>query len=129
MPEPRPGTPPEKVDLAAAFSRFEEPWSPRIVAALNGQYVKVVKFEGEFCWHAHAAEDELFWVVRGRLRILFRDREVDLREGEFLVVPRGVEHKPVAEGVAHVVLFEPASTLNTGDVANERTRREIDWLR
>jgi mannose-6-phosphate isomerase-like protein (cupin superfamily) len=115
----------EKVNLKGKFSQFSEHWDPQIVAELNGQYVKLVKLQGEFVWHHHEEEDELFLVVKGSLVIQFRDREVALREGEFLVVPAGVEHKPVAESEAWVMLFEPASTLNTGNVHNERTRREL----
>ena len=115
----------EKVNLKGKFSQFSEHWDPKIVAELNGQYVKLVKLQGEFVWHHHEEEDELFLVVKGSLVIQFRDRDVALREGEFLVVPAGVEHKPVAESEAWVMLFEPASTLNTGNVHNERTRREL----
>jgi mannose-6-phosphate isomerase-like protein (cupin superfamily) len=114
------------VNLAQKFSEFADYWSPKIVAELNGQLVKLVKFEGEFIWHRRDAEDELFLVTKGQLRLRFRDREVRLREGEFCVVPRGVEHKPVADGEVHVLLFEPASTLNTGNVRNERTREQLD---
>ena len=118
----------DKVDLAAAFASFDDVWSPRIVADLNGQHVKVAKFEGEFDWHHHADEDELFWVVEGSVRILLRDREVALGPGQLFVVPRGVEHKPVADGVAHVVMFEPASTRNTGNLRNDRTREDLEFL-
>ena len=111
----------EKVNLAAKFAQFAEHWSPRVAADLNGQQVKLVKFRGEFVWHRHEVEDELFLVVRGRFRMEFRDRAVDLEAGEFLVVPRGVEHRPVADDEVHVLLFEPAGTLNTGDARDERT--------
>jgi mannose-6-phosphate isomerase-like protein (cupin superfamily) len=111
----------EKVNLAEKLGLFREHWSPRVVGELNGQQVKLVRFQGEFVWHHHEGEDELFLVVKGRFRMEFRDREVWLEEGEFLIVPRGVEHRPVAEEEAHVLLFEPASTLNTGNVRNERT--------
>ena len=111
----------DKVNLREKLSQFGEPWSPKIVGELNGQQVKLVKFMGEFLWHHHEHEDELFLVVKGRFRMEFRDRHVWLEEGEFLVVPRGVEHRPVADEEAHVLLFEPASTLNTGNVRNERT--------
>ena len=111
----------EKVNLAAAFDRFSETWSPRIAGELNGQHVKLVKLEGPFVWHRHDAADELFLVVRGRIAIEFRERVVALDEGEFLIVPRGVEHRPVAQEPADVLLFEPAGTLNTGSVVNERT--------
>ena len=111
----------EKVSLSDALARVVEHWRPMIVAELNGQHVKVVKFRGEFVWHHHEHEDELFMVLRGAFRMEFRDRTVDLHAGELLVVPRGVEHRPVADEEVEVLLFEPASTLNTGNVRNERT--------
>jgi mannose-6-phosphate isomerase-like protein (cupin superfamily) len=111
----------EKVNVAEKLTLFEEHWSPKIVAELNGQQVKLVKLLGEFAWHHHDEEDELFFVLEGRFKMEFRDREVLLGEGEMIVVPRGVEHRPVAEEEAHVMLFEPASTLNTGSVRNELT--------
>jgi mannose-6-phosphate isomerase-like protein (cupin superfamily) len=110
-----------KVNLGEKLALFTSPWSPKIVGELNGQQVKLVKFRGEFLWHKHDHEDEFFLVVKGRFRMELRDRHVWLEEGEFLIVPRGVEHRPVAEEEAHVLLFEPATTLNTGDVRNERT--------
>ena len=118
----------DKVNLRAKFALFADHWRPKIVGELNGQQVKLVKFLGEFVWHKHDQEDELFLVVKGRFRMEFRDRRVWLEEGEFLTVPRGVEHRPVAEEEAHVLLFEPASTLNTGDVRNERTVKRLDRL-
>jgi mannose-6-phosphate isomerase-like protein (cupin superfamily) len=114
-----------KVNLEEKFNQFQELWNPKIVAELNGQHVKLVKLEGEFVWHRHDKEDELFLVVKGSIAIQFRDREVALNEGELIVVQAGVEHKPVAKREAHVLLFEPASTLNTGNVRNERTRCEL----
>ena len=112
----------QKVDLAAKFAAISEHWRPRLVGELNGQEVKLAKLHGEFIWHHHADEDELFLVVRGRLRIEIRGQEtVVLEPGQFLIVPRGVEHRPVAEEEVEVVLFEPAGTLNTGNVRNERT--------
>lgn len=111
----------ERIDLAEKLSRIDEHWSPRIVAELNGQHVKLVKLEGEFVWHSHAEEDELFLVLSGQLRIELRDGAVVLGPGQMVVVPRGIEHRPVAEGEVHVLLFEPAGTLNTGNVRNERT--------
>jgi mannose-6-phosphate isomerase-like protein (cupin superfamily) len=119
---------PDKVNLAEKFRRFDQLWAPRIVGQLNGQHVKLVKLKGEFVWHHHAAEDELFLVVRGTILIHFRDGEVRLKEGEFLIVPAGVEHRPVAEEEAHVLLLEPDSTLNTGNVRNERTIPKPDWI-
>ena len=111
----------EKVNLAEKLALFGEHWSPKVVGELNGQHVKRVKFQGEFVWHKHDHEDELFLVVKGRFRMDFRDRQVTLEDGEFLIVPRGVEHRPVAAEEVHVLLFEPASTLNTGEVLDERT--------
>lgn len=117
-----------KVNLQEKFARFADHWSPKVVGELNGQQVKLVKFQGEFVWHKHDSEDELFFVVRGRFRMEFRDRHVRLEEGEFLIVPRGVEHRPVAEEEVHVLLFEPATTLNTGDVRDERTVELLDRI-
>ena len=111
----------DKINLDEAFRSFDEPWSPRIAGELNGFHVKLAKLEGEFVWHSHAEEDELFLVVDGKLTLRLRDRDVTLGPGEFFIVPRGVEHLPVAEPTAHVLLLERASTLNTGDVRNERT--------
>lgn len=117
-----------KVDLAGKFASFSDLWSPKVAGELNGQQVKLAKLHGEFVWHHHDDEDELFLVWKGTLRIEFRDREVTLGEGEFLIVPRGVEHRPVADDPCEVVLFEPASTLNTGNVQDERTRPDLDRL-
>jgi mannose-6-phosphate isomerase-like protein (cupin superfamily) len=118
----------EKVNLVEKFSLFTQHWKPKIVGELNGQMVKLVKFIGEFVWHHHDHEDELFLVVKGRFRMEFRDRHNWLEEGEFLIVPRGVEHRPVADEEAHVLLFEPGSTLNTGNVHNERTLPELERI-
>src|SRR5215472_1146920 len=118
----------EKINLSQKFSLFSEYWSPKIAGELNDSYIKLVKFQGEFVWHHHEHEDELFLVVKGRFRMEFRDRQVWLEEGEFLIVPRGVEHRPGAEDEAHVLLFEPASTLNTGNVRNERTLSELERI-
>jgi mannose-6-phosphate isomerase-like protein (cupin superfamily) len=118
----------EKVNLTEKLTLFNDQWKPKIVGELNGQHVKLVKFQGPFVWHHHDQEDELFLVVKGRFRMEFRDRHVCLEEGEFLVVPRGVEHRPVADEEAHVLLFEPASTLNTGNVQNERTVARLDCI-
>jgi mannose-6-phosphate isomerase-like protein (cupin superfamily) len=117
-----------KVNLSEKLALFSSHWNPKIVGELNGQQVKLVKFQGEFVWHKHDLEDELFLVVKGRFRMEFRDRHVWLEEGEFLIVPRGVEHRPVAEEEAHVLLFEPASTLNTGDVRNGRTLGQLERI-
>ena len=118
----------EKVNLAQKLALFGEHWSPKVVGELNGQHVKLVKFQGEFVWHKHDHEDELFLVVKGRFRMDFRDRQVTLGDGEFLIVPHGVEHRPVAAEEVHVLLFEPASTLNTGDVRDERTVLEPERI-
>jgi mannose-6-phosphate isomerase-like protein (cupin superfamily) len=109
------------INISEKLSLIQDHWKPRVVAELNGQQVKLVKFQGEFVWHHHADEDELFMVVRGSFRMEFRDRSVELGEGEMLVVPRGVEHRPVADLEVAVMLFEPASTLNTGNAGGERT--------
>ena len=114
-----------KLNLAEAFGRFSEHWSPRIAAELNGQQVKLVKFKGAFEWHHHEQEDEMFLVHRGSFVMEFRDKQIALHAGEFLVVPRGVEHRPVAAEEVEVVLFEPATTLNTGNIENERTVRDL----
>jgi mannose-6-phosphate isomerase-like protein (cupin superfamily) len=118
----------DKVNLADKFSRFTEHWSPRVVGELNGQQVRLAKLLGTFEWHHHEHEDELFLVVQGTLTLRLRDREVVLEPGEFFIVPRGVEHQPHAEEEAHVLLFEPASTLNTGNVRSERTHEHLDHL-
>ena len=118
---------PNKVTLSDKFALFDEPWSPKVVSELNGQHVKLAKLEGEFVWHHHDDEDELFLVVQGDLKIEFRDGEVSLGEGEMLVVPRGVEHHPVAEDKVRVLLFEPASTVNTGETGGELTA-EVEWI-
>jgi len=111
----------KKVNLAEKLARIDEPWSPKIVAALNGQEVKLVKLRGEFVWHHHEREDELFLVLKGRLRMELRDRTLVLGPGELVVVPRGVEHRPCADEEVELLLFEPADTLNTGNLVNERT--------
>ena len=116
------------MNLAEKFRLFDDYWSPKIVGELNDHHVKLVKLKGEFVWHHHDAEDELFFVVKGRLLLKLRDRDVWLEAGEFAIVPRGVEHLPVAPEEAQVLLIEPQSTLNTGNVRNERTVRELERL-
>jgi mannose-6-phosphate isomerase-like protein (cupin superfamily) len=111
----------DKVNIQEKLALFQDYWKPRIIAELNGQQVKLVKLRGPFVWHHHESEDEMFFVVRGTLRMELRERVVELGPGELLVVPRGVEHRPVAEDEVEVVLFEPSSTLNTGNVRDERT--------
>jgi mannose-6-phosphate isomerase-like protein (cupin superfamily) len=118
----------DKVNLAAKLSLFTERWSPRIVGELNGQHVKLAKLEGDFVWHHHEDADELFLVLSGRLLIQLRDRTITLDPGEFLIVPRGIEHKPIAQTEVHVLLFEPAGTLNTGNVTDERTVRDLETI-
>jgi mannose-6-phosphate isomerase-like protein (cupin superfamily) len=118
----------EKINLAEKFSRFSEHWTPKVVGELNGQQVKLVRLQGPFVWHHHEREDELFLVVKGRLRMELRDQTVELEPGEFLIVPRGVEHRPVADEEVQVLLFEPASTLNTGNVRGELTAEQLERL-
>jgi len=118
----------EKVNIKEKLGMFTDYWSPRIVGELNGQYVKAVKLSGEFVWHQHEYEDELFLVIKGKLRMEFRDKAVEVNEGEFIIVPRNVEHKPVAEEEVHILLFEPATTLNTGNVENEMTRKTLERI-
>ena len=115
----------ETVNLANKFSLFQEYWSPKIVGELNDSHVKLAKLKGEFVWHHHDEEDELFLVVKGRLLIKLRDRDIWLDEGEFTIIPKGVEHLPIAEEEVHVLLLEPKSTLNTGNVQNERTVADL----
>jgi mannose-6-phosphate isomerase-like protein (cupin superfamily) len=115
----------EKVNLAEKFNLFSEYWSPRIVGELNDSYVKLAKFKGEFMWHTHEAEDELFLVIKGRLLIKLHDHEIHLEQGEFTIIPRGVEHFPIAEEEAHILLLEPKTTLNTGAVIEARTVKDL----
>ena len=118
----------EKINLAEKFSLFHEHWSPQIAGELNGQHVKLVKFKGPFTWHHHDHEDELFYVVKGSFEMEFTDRVVTINEGEFIIVPRGVEHRPNAREEVHVLLFEPATTLNTGNIENEFTKKTLGRL-
>ncbi len=118
----------DKVNIAHKLSRFSDHWNPRIVGELNGQHVKLVKLKGEFIWHSHDDEDELFYVLKGELRMEFRDRAVTLRENEFLIVPHGVEHRPVAADEVSLMLFEPKTTLNTGNQASDRTRTHLESI-
>lgn len=120
--------PNEKVNLAEKLNLFSEHWSPKIAGEVNDSYVKLVKFKGEFVWHHHEREDELFLVLKGRLLMKFRDREVWVNQGEFIIVPRGVEHRPVAPEEVHVMLLEPKTTLNAGNVENQRTPRELQRI-
>ena len=118
----------EKVNIKEKFGLFEDRWSPKVIGEVNDAYVKAVKLKGEFVWHHHDEEDELFLVVKGSMVIKLRDRDIHLEEGEFVVIPRGVEHLPVAEEEAHVLLLEPKSTLNTGNVTDERTVAELQHV-
>ena len=116
------------VNLNEKFRFFTDHWNPRVVGELNGQHVKLAKFKGEFVWHHHETEDELFLVIKGQLKILFRDHAVELNPGEFLIVPKGVEHKPFAPEEVHVMLLEPISTLNTGNVNDEKTVENLERI-
>ena len=118
----------EKINLAEKFGLFHEHWSPQIAGELNGQYVKLVKFKGPFTWHHHEHEDELFYVVKGSFEMEFRDHIETINEGEFIIVPKGVEHRPNAKEEVHVLLFEPATTLNTGNVENAFTKKTLGRL-
>jgi mannose-6-phosphate isomerase-like protein (cupin superfamily) len=118
----------KKVNLSQKFDQIQEFWSPRIVGELNGQAVKIAKIKGDFVWHTHKNEAEFFLVIKGKMVIRLRERDIQLEEGEFFVVPRGVEHKPVAEQEAHILMFEPMSTLNTGEVLNKRTIDKVERI-
>ena len=117
-----------KVNLVQKFSLFQDYWSPKIVGELNDSYVKLVKLKGEFIWHHHETEDELFLVVKGSLLIKLRDRDIFLEEGEFVIIPKGIEHLPIADEEAHVLLLEPKTTLNTGNIGNERTVVDLERI-
>ena len=118
----------ETVNLSEKFSKIAEHWHPYIVGELNDNYVKLAKVKGEFVWHKHDHEDELFYVIKGRFKMEFRDKTVEINEKEFLIVPKGVEHKPVAESEVSIMLFEPSSTLNTGNIQNELTKKTLDII-
>ena len=118
-----------KINLAEKLSLFSQHWSPKLVGAVDDYEIKLVKLKGDFVWHKHDHDDELFLVIKGRFRMEFRDRDIWVEEGEFLIVPRGVEHRPVAEEEVHILLFEPASTVNTGNLeASEMTRRHLERI-
>ncbi len=118
----------DKINLSQKFALFQQYWSPKIAGELNDSYIKLAKLKGEFVWHQHENEDELFLVVKGHLLIKLRDRDIHLKEGEFVIIPKGVEHLPIAEEEVHVLLLEPKSTLNTGNVQNERTVTNLEWI-
>jgi len=117
-----------KINISEKLSLFNDFWNPRIIGELNGQHVKLVKLAGEFVWHKHDHEDEMFYVLNGQLKIEFRDRTVELKENEFLIVPKGVEHRPVAENEVSVMLFEPNTTLNTGNTKGELTKEKLERI-
>ncbi|NQU05310.1 MAG: cupin domain-containing protein [Calditrichaeota bacterium] len=116
------------VNIAKKLSLNDDYWVPRIIGELNGQYVKIAKFKGDYDWHRHDNDDEMFLVIKGRFRLELRDKSVDVKEGEFVIVPKGVEHRPVADEEVHVVLFEPATILNTGNVRTDRTLEELERI-
>lgn len=118
----------DKVNIKEKLALFKDYWNPKIVEELNGQYVKLVKFQGAFVWHKHEHEDELFLVLKGQFNMEFRDRVVEINENEFIVVQRGIEHRPNAQNEVSVLLFEPKDTLNTGDCKGELTRTVLDWI-
>lgn len=118
----------EKVNIREKFNLFSEHWSPKILGELNGQSVKAVKLLGEFVWHQHEHEDEMFLVTKGLLKMEFRDGTIEVGEGEFIIVPRQTEHRPVAENEVQILLFEPATTLNTGNVINEKTKKHLEKI-
>ncbi len=118
----------EKVNIKEKLALFHDYWNPRIVGELNGQHVKLVKFIGEFVWHKHDNEDELFYVLKGQFKMEFRDKTIDLSENEFLIVPRGIEHRPVADNEVSIMLFEPSTTLNTGEIISDLTRNTLDTI-
>jgi mannose-6-phosphate isomerase-like protein (cupin superfamily) len=118
----------EKVIIGEKLDQFNDHWNPRIIGELNGQHVKAVKLKGEFVWHHHDDEDELFLVVKGKLKMELRDKTIEINPGEFLIVPRKVEHRPVADDEVEILLFEPASTVNTGNVENDLTRKQLEKI-
>ena len=117
-----------KVNIPEKLSLFKDYWNPRIVGDLNGQLVKLVKFKGEFVWHKHEHEDELFYVIKGKFIMEYRDEKIEIKENEFIIVPKGTEHRPVAANEVAVMLFEPKTTLNTGDQYGELTRENLDKI-
>ena len=118
----------KKINISQKLAQFNDHWNPRIIGELNKQHVKLAKIKGEFIWHKHDHEDEMFLVLKGTLKIEFRDRTETIQENEIIIVPKGVEHKPIAEEEVSIMLFEPATTINTGDLDNERTRKNLESL-
>lgn len=118
----------DKINLAEKFQLFNEYWSPKIIGELNDSYVKIAKFKGEFTWHTHHNEDEMFYVVKGVLTVKFRDKDICLQEGESIIIPKGIEHMPIAPEEVHVLLIEPQSTLNTGNIVNDKTVEKLERI-
>lgn len=118
----------DKVNVVKKFDLFNEQWSPKVIGELNDSYVKIAKLQGEFLWHLHEGEDEMFYVIKGQLVIKLREKDVVIEEGEFFIVPRGIEHMPVAKEEAHVMMIESKTTLNTGNVTNEKTVEKLEWI-
>jgi len=118
----------DKINIAQKLALFNDYWNPRIAGELNGQHIKLVKFKGEFVWHKHENEDEMFLVIKGDFTMELRDKIIDLKEGEMIIIPKGTEHRPVAKDEVHIMLFEPVLTLNTGDVKNELTRDSLEKI-
>ncbi len=118
----------DKINIEEKFSLFNDHWSPKVIGELNGQQVKLAKVKGEFVWHSHENEDELFYIIKGNLTLEFRDKTVELSPGEMYIIPKGVEHRPIAENEVHLMLFEPAATKHTGQVIHELTVEKLDWI-
>lgn len=118
----------KKINISQKLAQFNDHWNPRIIGELNKQHVKLAKIKGEFIWHKHDDEDEMFLVLKGTLKIEFRDRTETIQENEIIIVPKGVEHKPIAEDEVSIMLFEPATTINTGALENERTRKNLESI-
>tara|TARA_A200000113_G_scaffold190148_1_gene178395 strand:- start:52 stop:411 length:360 start_codon:yes stop_codon:yes gene_type:complete len=118
----------KKINISQKLAQFKDHWNPRIIGELNKQHVKIAKLKGEFIWHKHDEEDEMFLVLNGTLKIAFRDRTETIQENEIIIVPKGVEHKPIADEEVSIMLFEPATTINTGSLENERTRKNLESL-
>ena len=118
----------DKINIAQKLALFTDYWNPRIAGELNGQHIKLAKFKGEFVWHKHENEDEMFLVIKGGFTMELRDKTIDIKEGELIIIPKGTEHRPVAKDEVHIMLFEPVSTLNTGNVQNELTKDSLETL-
>ena len=118
----------KKINISQKLAQFKDHWNPRIIGELNQQHIKIAKLKGEFIWHKHDEEDEMFLVLKGTLKIAFRDRTETIQENEIIIVPKGIEHKPIAEEEVSIMLFEPATTINTGDLENEHTRKNLESL-